>query len=35
MKKRLIGKKLDTLLMEDVNLLAADKPLPPRHFVDA
>jgi len=26
------GKKLDTLLMEAVNLLAADKPLPRRSF---
>jgi mRNA interferase YafQ len=27
-----LGKKLDTLLMEAVNLLAADKPLPQRYF---
>jgi mRNA interferase YafQ len=26
------GKKLDTLLMEVVTLLAADTPLPPRNF---
>jgi mRNA interferase YafQ len=27
-----LGKKLDTLLMEVVNLLAADEPLPRRNF---
>jgi mRNA interferase YafQ len=27
-----LGKKLDTLLMEAVNLLAADEPLPRRNF---
>ncbi len=27
-----MGKKLDTLLMEVVNLLAADEPLPRRNF---
>ena len=26
------GKKLDTLLMEAVNMLAADRPLPRRYF---
>jgi mRNA interferase YafQ len=30
-KSGVLGKRLDTLLMEMVNLLAADKPLPPRH----
>ena len=29
-KSRALGKKLDTLLMEVVNLLAADQPLPRR-----
>jgi mRNA interferase YafQ len=31
-KSGVLGKKLDTLLMDAVNLLADDKPLPPRHF---
>ena len=31
-KSGVLGKKLDTLLMTVVNLLAADKPLPRRHF---
>jgi mRNA interferase YafQ len=30
-KAGVLGKKLDELLMEVVNLLAADKPLPRRH----
>jgi mRNA interferase YafQ len=30
-KSGVLGKKLDTLLMEAVNLLAADKPLPQRY----
>ena len=30
-KLGMLGKKLDTLLMEAVNLLAADKPLPQRY----
>jgi mRNA interferase YafQ len=30
-KSGVLGKRLDALLMEVVNLLAADKPLPQRH----
>ena len=28
----MLGKRLDALLMQVVNLLAADEPLPRRHF---
>jgi mRNA interferase YafQ len=31
-KSGVLGKRLDTLLMDVVNLLAADKPLPHRNF---
>jgi mRNA interferase YafQ len=31
-KSGVLGKKLDKLLLDAVNLLADDKPLPPRYF---